>query len=353
MTILMTPGAGTGASAGKTAISKLERHYRWALRAYPRSFRARHGAELIATLLETAHPRQTLPSPRELIALVYGGLRTRAVAAAGTEQAPPAWVDGLHLGVLALAIGNLAMLVPYATSVPLWIAVSAASILAIMRGRVGLAIPLVGLTGIKVYAIVHGYPWLDETLLPIFADPIWDRPALYGVGGPIAPIVEYTVEFTGLLVLAAYARPEKSLEPGRSRAQGRGAARNGQTATVEGRSPGTPRMLRTRSWLWWTAVPLLAGSDPTVLDIVGRSPHTIMRIGLETALLALAIWAGQVASDQRWALAAGLHLVVVSAVFAENLADFTRNDLAYWALLAFLTAATTVAPYQARRHALL
>jgi hypothetical protein len=97
----------------------------------------------------------------------------------------------------------------------------------------------------------------------------------------------------------------------------------------------------------------LAGSDPTVLDVAGRSPQTIMRIGLETALLALAVWAGRVASDQRWAFAAGLHLLVVSTVFAENPADFTRNDLAYWALLAFLTAATTVAPYQARRHALL
>lgn len=350
MTVLMTPSADTGASAGKTTMSELERRYRWALRAYPRSFRARHGDELIATLLETAHPERTVPSPRELIPLVYGGLRTRAAAAAGAGQAQPAWVDGLHLGVLVLAIGNLAMLIPYATSVPLWVAVSMAAVLAIMRGRVGLALPLVGLTGIKVYAIVHGYPWLDVTLLPIFADPIWDRPALYGVGGPVAPIMGYALEFTGLLVLAAYARPAKSLRPGRLSAQARGAARDGRGATTWGWSPG---MLRTRSWLWWAALPVLTGSDPTALDIADQSPYTISRVGLQTALLLLAAWAGHVANDHRWGLAAGLHLVVVSAVFTENLADFTRQDLAYWALLAFLTTATAVTPYHARQHALL
>ncbi|GAA4202703.1 hypothetical protein GCM10022252_59270 [Streptosporangium oxazolinicum] len=67
----------------------LERRYRWLLRAYPRAYRKGYEGELVAILLATAEPGRTVPSARESLALLLGGLRARVI---GTTERP-AWAD--------------------------------------------------------------------------------------------------------------------------------------------------------------------------------------------------------------------------------------------------------------------
>ncbi len=59
-------------------MTRLERRCRLLLRAYPASYRAARGDELIATLLDTGGPDRAWPTWREAGALVFGGLRVRA-----------------------------------------------------------------------------------------------------------------------------------------------------------------------------------------------------------------------------------------------------------------------------------
>ncbi|WP_433245514.1 hypothetical protein ACQPYK_43560 [Streptosporangium sp. CA-135522] len=299
-------GAGTGV---------LERRYRRLLLGYPRAYRSGYGDELIATLLDTAEPGRTLPAARESFALVVGGVRTRMIYA--TQR--PAWIDGLHLGVLALSIAQLAMLVPYASVVPLWVGLSALAVLLVMRGRVRLALPVVVPVAVKVCAITLGQPWLDRTLLPVDPDRFWGGGALYGGGGPVAPMAGYALVVLGLLTLAAH-----------------------------------ERRLGERSWFWLPAVPLLAGADPAGLDFsAGAGSHAMARAGLEIGVLLLAAWAGHVAHDPRWAMAAGIYLVPVLAVYAENLGDHSEQDLAHLAVLVLLTAFAAAVPYRAKRRIVL
>ncbi|MFC7647709.1 hypothetical protein ACFQX6_49870 [Streptosporangium lutulentum] len=243
------PRTATGAGAGV-----LERRYRRLLRGYPRDYRSGYGGELIATLLDTAEPGRTVPSARESFALVAAGLRTRVIHA--TER--PAWVDGVHLGVLALSVAQLAMLVPYATAVPLWVGLSALAVVLIMRGWVRTALPVTALVAVKICSITLGRTWLDLTLLPVFPDPLWGGGSLYGGGGPVAPMVGYTLVVLGLLALAAR----------------------------------EPRSIGARSWLWWAAIPALAGADPAGLDFTGGpGPLAVARVTMEIGILVLAIWA--------------------------------------------------------------
>ncbi|GAA3126106.1 hypothetical protein GCM10010466_16250 [Planomonospora alba] len=321
MTVATRSPTVTGAGA-----SALERWYRWLLRSYPRDYRNGHGDEIVATLLETAEPGRALPSPRESLSLVAAGFRARVAHAARG----PAWADALHLGILAVSVAHLAVLVPYATSVPLWVGLSALAVLLVMRGRVRLALPVTLLVATKIGAITLGRPWLDATLLPVRRDPVWSGEhgdvlygagggTLYGAGGPVAPMLGYALVAGGLLVLAVRA----------------------------------PRP-RPRSWLWWAAVPALAGADPAGLDFAdGPGALTAARVAVEIGLLCLAAHAGRVARDPRWAAAAGIYLVPVCAVYAENLGAHPVQDLAHLAVLVLLTALAAGLPYHARQHALL
>ncbi|HEX2313185.1 MAG TPA: hypothetical protein VHJ17_05605, partial [Thermomonospora sp.] len=121
----------------------LERSYRLLLRAYPAGYRARHGAEMLGMLMEISGPRR-LPPPRETWALLGGGLATRARRA--VERPGAWWADGLHLGVLLLALANLAYAALDHTrpgeTAAIWVAVSAALVLALLRGMARTALPL-------------------------------------------------------------------------------------------------------------------------------------------------------------------------------------------------------------------
>jgi hypothetical protein len=84
--------------------------------AYPKSYRAEHGAELLACLAE-AHPGRKVPPAREVVALVRGGVQEHARAVTD-DPARPWWLDGVHLAALGLAL--LAM-VPYLQDVWNWV----------------------------------------------------------------------------------------------------------------------------------------------------------------------------------------------------------------------------------------
>ncbi|MEV5411524.1 hypothetical protein AB0K60_22135 [Thermopolyspora sp. NPDC052614] len=301
-------------------LAKLEHRYRRLLFAYPPGYRAGHGDELIGTILDGTEPGRSLPSPRESAALIAGGLRTRAVQAA----AGPAWADGLHLGATVLAVLNLATLVRYAGSVPLWTTLSALTLLAVLRGWARSAIPLVAITGVKTAGLAMGVPLLGVTLLPVDPDTllpgitVWQVSALHAVGGPIAPVTGYALLLAALLTLALRGGPA-----------------------------------RTRSPWWWLAVPAIAVTEPAWLQLTAASPRAVARVGLEIALFGLAIWAGHVARDPRWAIAGGTYLLVTLVLLVENGPQLQRDDLSHWGLLAFLALTAAAIPLRARRRVLL
>ncbi|WP_108999167.1 hypothetical protein [Streptomyces rishiriensis] len=85
------------------------------LAAYPKSYRSRQGKELLTCLTE-AYPGRSWPPPREVAALVRGGVQARARATVD-DTTRPWWLDGIHLAALALAA---LALVPYLQDVWHW-----------------------------------------------------------------------------------------------------------------------------------------------------------------------------------------------------------------------------------------
>jgi hypothetical protein len=83
----------------------LERRYRWLLGVYPATYRANHEAEILSTLSQVSGDGRRWPDLREAWALVAGGIRARALAAAGGSSTGLA-LDGLHLGAVLLVAGN-------------------------------------------------------------------------------------------------------------------------------------------------------------------------------------------------------------------------------------------------------
>ncbi|MFF0305916.1 hypothetical protein ACFYSC_00745 [Streptosporangium sp. NPDC004379] len=280
-------------------MTRLERGYRRLLLAYPAGYRRAHGDELVDVLLDTAEPGRRRPEPREALGLLMGGLRTRVEHAA----TGPARRDGLHLGVTALAVANLAALLPFAAAIPLWTALSALAVLAVLRGRVRPALPLLLLTGAKATAIAAGVPLFDHALMPIESG-LRPHEGLFATTGPQVVALSYALTLAGSLVLAAGARP-----------------------------------LRTRSW-WWLAVAPALCAGPVLM---GESvfPVGVVRAVVEPGLLVLAVWAARLARDPRWGVAALVHLLAVTVALAEHGPYLTVRHLAYWALLA-LPAVTAV-----------
>ncbi|WP_049557249.1 hypothetical protein [Nonomuraea sp. SBT364] len=296
-------------------MTRLERRYRLLLRAYPSGYRSDHGDELLDVLLDTAEPGRALPPAREAAALVAGGMRARLTEAARG----PAWADGLHLGVVALALVNLAALIPYTAETGLWVALSALGLLAVLRGWVRLALPVLALTGSKSVAITLGQPWLDRTLLPVLPGGPWEGgPALYGNAGPVATATSCALVVLGLLVLAARADPP-----------------------------------RRRSWWWLLALPVAAGADPGWGDLAAPGAQTVVRVVLEAALLVAAVYAGHVTRDGRWAVAAAAYFLPATADLGEHLSTASRQEIAHWGLLAVLTLGAAATPFATRRKLVL
>jgi len=197
-------------------MTSLERRYRRWMVAYPAEYRREHESEILGTLLQAAGPGRDRPSLREGVALLAGGLRTRARLAAVSPWR--LWADGLRLGALlslVLAVGrelnvSLGPLVFPGRSgvagevdlVHLKCAVLAIGLVAIVRARyeIGLAAiagflvigaialrgtgfptPLVGVSWWLLAAVVAALAWHPR--LRAFRRPGSARPALLALGG--------------------------------------------------------------------------------------------------------------------------------------------------------------------------
>lgn len=93
---------------GEAAASALERRYRVVLRAYPASYRADRGDEILGTLLEGAPAGQTAPSWswRDIYTLLLAGLRARTLQ--NHRLSTPANVRLAAMLSLAILLGTLA-----------------------------------------------------------------------------------------------------------------------------------------------------------------------------------------------------------------------------------------------------
>ncbi|NUW33683.1 hypothetical protein HTZ77_19915 [Nonomuraea sp. SMC257] len=293
-------------------MTALERRYRRLLLAYPRKYRAAHGDELLDVLLESAAPGRSFPELRETWGLLLGGVRSRIIHQARGS----AWADGLHLGVTAVAVANLAVLLPYAGSLPLWTALSALALLATLRGWVRTAIPLTGVVAVKAVALAGGWQALGITLLPVSPSALTHQ-MLFQFGSPLTVATGYTVVVSGLLALAWRRRP-----------------------------------VRARSWWWWAVVVAAAWAGPSWMPDDTTYPLSLSRVAVEIAVCGLAVMGAYLARDLRWALASGLYLLVTSAELVLHKEELTRQHLAYWGLLILLTLACAFAPFRQRRHCL-
>ncbi|MFC7588847.1 hypothetical protein ACFQYP_37985 [Nonomuraea antimicrobica] len=263
-------------------------------------------------LLEEAAPGRRLPVAREAWGLLTGGVRSRI--AHQTTGSP--WEDGLHLGITAVAAANLAALLPYAGELPVWTLLSALALLAILRGWLRTALPLVLVTGVKAVGIASGWGFLDLTLVPIDPNPLGNR-ALFQDSDPLLVASGYAVVLAGLVVLASLRRP-----------------------------------VRARSWWWWAAVVPAAWAGPAWMPGGTEYPMSLSRLAVEAGALGLGLMACYWARDHRWALASGVYLVTFCGDLAWHAEWLTSQHLAYAGVLVLLALSAAFAPLRQGRHCL-
>ncbi|GAB2842148.1 hypothetical protein GCM10027176_52570 [Actinoallomurus bryophytorum] len=284
--------------------------YGWVLALYPRSYRAEHGQEILATLAEATGPDRRVPPLREIGGLLSAGALARVRATA--DGAVSWWADGIHLGVFVLALlafaPNTVQLLhsfnenlPGATApfypaawfplLPLVISV------ALMRGWVWVALPPA-----VVMAVQYGRYFHGRSLLPSLPD---YGPDLFNGTDALPPLLIVA----GLLVLAARGR----------------------------------RPLRHRSWLWWSPVLLVVLGQPVFHWWADNSPiqtlwwpqittmSSPMRgiiLVIQAAMFLLTIWATKVTGDLRWALATAVYLATVELSAIRNIGfELAHPDL--------------------------
>jgi hypothetical protein len=276
---------------------QLRRRYERLLFTYPTGYRAAHSEEILSTLLEAARPTQRWPSWRESTSLLLGGLRLRARQAA-KESPRRLWTDGLHLGVLLVVLVNLGgalVLQP----VP-WTALLAVGVLAVLRGWGRTALAATAMAALAV----------ARPLLPPIIGPPWWLPGY----GDWSAVGRYVWPAVVLAVLAW---------------------------------PGVGR-LRPRSW-WWLLLPAAQAALPLV-----EGPWSLIKAGAEVGLLLAVLVVAVGALDPRPAIAAALYLVPGLLYAAENIAEGAPSTraLAYWMVLAVLTATLAAAAWRIRRQQL-
>jgi hypothetical protein len=275
---------------------QLRRRYQRLLFTYPTDYRAAHGEEILGTLLEAARPTQRWPSWRESTSLLLGGLRLRAREAA-KESPTRLWTDGLHLGVLLVVLVNLGHALQM--QFPLWIALVAVSALAVLRGW---GRPALAATAIAALAVAR--PLLPQVGLP------WWLPGY----GDWSAVGRYVWPAVVLAVLAW---------------------------------PGVGR-LRPRSW-WWLLLPAAQAALPLT-----AGPWSLVKAGAEMGLLLAVLVVAVGALDPRPAIAAAVYLVPGLLYAAESIAEGAPSTraLAYWMVLAVLTATLAAAAWRIRRQQL-
>ncbi len=124
--------------------------YRAVMLAYPRSYRARRGDELLDTLLEFAAPDQRWPTLREVASILVEGVRER-IGAARRRPSRMVWIQGLQIMVVLLLAGAAAPVLTDVARQQLSAGAGLALILlalattgAVLRGRWVAALPLTG-----------------------------------------------------------------------------------------------------------------------------------------------------------------------------------------------------------------
>jgi hypothetical protein len=276
---------------------RLRRRYQRLLVSYPTDYRAAHGEEILSTLLEAARPTQRFPSWREATSLLLGGLRMRARQAA-KESPTRLWTDGLHLGVLLVVLVNLGGAMEMGPAP--WIALLAVGALAVLRGW--------GRTALAATAIAA--PAVARPLLPHTIGLPWWLPGY----GDWAAVGRYAWPAVVLAVLAW---------------------------------PGVGR-LRARSW-WWLLLPAAQAALPLV-----EPPWSLIKAGAEVGLLLAVLVVAVGALDPRPAIAAAVYLVPGLLYAAENIVEGAPSTraLAYWMVLAVLTATLAAAAWRIRRQQL-
>lgn len=282
--------------------------YRLFLRAFPAGHRIEYGAEIIGTLLNGTSHRA--PSPRETAGLLTAGFAARVRA----TTAAPWWADGLQLGLLMLALANLAYGIAD-HSTPWWLVTSAALVGALLRGWALAALPLalaVALsTGRAMLLGTQATPSPSQILGP--ANHNWVSLAPYGVLA------------IGAIALAA----DRSTRP---------------------RCP----RLRVRP-LWWLAIP---AASFALTYMLGTREYgetwQLVRAGTEGILLLTGVLATAIARSPRWALAAAIYVLPGMASPLTN-PPSNAQDTGYWLtltglLLAMVATAWRPQPIPERRH---
>ncbi|MCA2226604.1 hypothetical protein [Nonomuraea aurantiaca] len=265
-----------------------ESWYRLFLRAFPSGHRAEYGAEILGTLMNDS-PRR-VPSPRETAALVTAGFAARARKAG----LAPWWADGVHLGLLALALANLAYNIADHAS-PWWLALSAVLVVALLRGWALAALPVALAVALSTgRAMVFG---AEATGWAPFFGPAYHN---------WVSLTPYGLLAAGALILAAR----------------------------------RSRDLRTRPW-WWLAIPAAAIVLTYAPNFVEYGETwQLLRAATEGVLLLAGLWATTVARSPRWALAAAIYVLPGLASALTNPPSSVRY-MAYWSVLAGLLLITT------------
>ncbi|MEU7743491.1 hypothetical protein [Nonomuraea sp. NPDC049158] len=265
-----------------------ETWYRLFLRAFPSRHRAEYGTEILGTLMNDS-PRR-VPSPRETAALVTAGFAARARKAA--EGPAPWWADGLHLGLLTLALANLSYNIADQAS-PWWLATSAALVVALLRGWALAALPLALVIALSTgRAMLHMLVGAEATGWAPFLGPAYHN---------WVSLTPYGLLAAGAVVLAAR----------------------------------RSRDLRTRPW-WWLAIPAAAfvlTYAPGFIEY--GETWQLVRAGTEGVLLLAGVWATIVARSPRWALAAAIYVLPGLASALTN-PPASLQHTAYWSALAAL-----------------
>ncbi len=273
-------------------MTGLERRYRLLLRAYPASYRAARGDELISTLLDTAEPDRAWPTWREARALVLAGLRVRALQNRRLTTAA-----NLRLSVLlglAASIGLLGS----GSAGRLWLAVDTNNPIILRRGGslsgswavqspshlwpVAAAFALtalapaaawIGRRAVAVPLLVAAAAVVPFAESRLFQGPVWSREMLT-VGLPLSLL---------LVALAVV------------------------TASGKDRPP--------RAWLWWYALPPIWILDERVANAL---PFAVGRVLVELPLfpafvLGAIVW---VIVDARPAIALAVVLAILAVMSA-------------------------------------
>lgn len=278
------------------AADRMERWYRLMLLGYPASYRERHGGELIGTLLE-AYPSRRLPSLRESAGLLTAGLITRLRT---RLESVPAWVGGLQLGVLLLALmqAGTQLAVCREGWWLQWLVMGLPPVLivvSVLRGWMGTAAVVASIQA----ATLTYQAWVVNAGAAYFGEEMFSSRVVaveHAAGGSdcwFCPgVLEAWVVAVGAVVLAV---------------------------TRRARGP-----LPRRSW-WWLTVPLLQAAftaytttlkpttpQPFHQHVTAPASLTAMSVVPMVAtvgFLLIALQATAAIGDPRWTIAAGVYLV--------------------------------------------